>query len=93
VLDDATSAVDVQVEKAIHASLEDLMVGRTTIIVAHRLSTIGLADRVVLMEGGKVVATGTHAELLAGVPLYSEVLAQAALLDELDGQPSEEESR
>jgi ATP-binding cassette subfamily B protein len=76
VLDDATSAVDVQVEKAIHSSLAKLMAGRTTIIVAHRLSTISLADRVVLMESGRVVAEGTHADLLARVPLYAEVLAQ-----------------
>ena len=82
VLDDATSAVDVQVEQAIHRSLEQLMKGRTTIIVAHRLSTIGLADRVVLMEGGRVVADGTHTELLESVPLYAEVLAQAEELDD-----------
>jgi ATP-binding cassette subfamily B protein len=77
VLDDATSAVDVQVEQAIHANLERLMVGRTTLIVAHRLSTIGLADRVVLLDGGQIVADGTHAELMESSPLYVEVLAQA----------------
>ncbi|HET9689851.1 MAG TPA: ABC transporter ATP-binding protein, partial [Acidimicrobiales bacterium] len=77
VLDDATSAIDVQVELEIHSSLRRLMAGRTTIIVAHRLSTINLADRVVLVDGGRVVADGTHAELLATVPLYAEVLAQA----------------
>ena len=53
------------------------MEGRTTLIVAHRLSTIGLADRVVLLDGGKIVADGTHAELMETVPLYVEVLAQA----------------
>jgi ATP-binding cassette, subfamily B, bacterial len=82
VLDDATSAVDVQVEQEIHRELRVLMQGRTTLIVAHRLSTISLADRVVLLEGGRVVADGTHAELLATVPLYAEVLAQA---EESDG--------
>ena len=76
VLDDATSAIDVQVEQAIHSSLRGLMKGRTTLIIAHRLSTIGLADRVVLLDGGRVVADGTHAELLATTPLYAEVLAQ-----------------
>jgi ATP-binding cassette subfamily B protein len=77
VLDDATSAVDVQVEQEIHEALKILMEGRTTLIVAHRLSTIGLADRVVLLDGGKIVADGTHAELMETVPLYVEVLAQA----------------
>ncbi|HEX3947015.1 MAG TPA: ABC transporter ATP-binding protein, partial [Acidimicrobiales bacterium] len=76
VLDDATSAIDVQVEQRIHGALRVLMEGRTTLVIAHRLSTIGLADRVVLLEGGRIVADGTHAELLAGVPLYAEVLAQ-----------------
>ena len=77
VLDDATSAVDVQVEQEIHEGLKTLMQGRTTLIVAHRLSTIGLADRVLLLDGGRVVADGTHAELLESSPLYVEVLAQA----------------
>jgi ATP-binding cassette subfamily B protein len=77
VLDDATSAVDVQVEQGIHEALKTLMQGRTTLIVAHRLSTIGLADRVVLLEQGQIVADGTHAELLESSQLYAEVLAQA----------------
>ncbi|AHH96482.1 ABC transporter ATP-binding protein [Kutzneria albida] len=78
VLDDATSAVDVQTEQRIHAGLGELLAGRTTLVIAHRLSTISLADRVVLVEGGRVVAEGTHTELLATTPLYSEVLATAA---------------
>jgi len=78
VLDDATSAIDVQVEQTIHAGLRATMAGRTTLIIAHRLSTISLADRVVLLDQHKVVADGTHAELLASTPLYAEVLAQAA---------------
>ncbi len=77
ILDDATSAVDVQVEQEIHEALRTLMRGRTTLIVAHRLSTIGLADRVVLLEDGRIVADGTHAELMERSPLYVEVLAQA----------------
>ena len=75
VLDDATSAIDVTVEQRIHSSLKELMRGRTTLIVAHRLSTISLADRVVLMEHGRVVADGTHESLLAGEPRYARVLA------------------
>ena len=77
VLDDATSAVDVQVEQEIHEALRTLMQGRTTLIVAHRLSTIALADRVVLLDSGRIVADGTHAELMESSPLYVEVLAQA----------------
>jgi len=78
VLDDATSAIDVQVEQTIHAGLRTQMEGRTTLVIAHRLSTISLAERVVLLDQHKVVADGTHAELLATTPLYAEVLAQAA---------------
>jgi len=90
VLDDATSAVDVQVEQEIHEGLRTLMQGRTTLIVAHRLSTIGLADRVVLLDGGRIVADGTHNELLESSPLYVEVLAQAETDDlepDLDAAP------
>jgi ATP-binding cassette subfamily B protein len=75
VLDDATSAIDVNVEQRIHGSLRDQMRGRTTLIVAHRLSTISLAERVVLMEGGRVIADGTHVSLLETEPRYAEVLA------------------
>jgi ATP-binding cassette subfamily B protein len=81
VLDDATSAVDVQVEQEIHEALQVLMEGRTTLIVAHRLSTIGLASRVVLLDAGRIIADGTHAELLETTPLYVEVLAQAEEAD------------
>jgi ATP-binding cassette subfamily B protein len=77
VLDDATSAIDVQVEQEIHDALRRLMAGRTTIIVAHRLSTISLADRVLLVEDGRLIADGTHAQLLRSEPRYAEVLAQA----------------
>jgi ATP-binding cassette subfamily B protein len=83
ILDDATSAIDVKVEQRIHSSLRVLMEGRTTLIIAHRLSTISLADRVVLLDGGRIVADGTHAELLASTPLYAEVLAQAASEEDL----------
>jgi ATP-binding cassette subfamily B protein len=75
ILDDATSAIDVRVEHEIHESLRTLMTGRTTIMVAHRLATIGLADRVVLISQGRVVADGTHRDLLATEPRYAQVLA------------------
>ncbi len=92
VLDDATSAIDVKVEQTIHAGLRVQMEGRTTLIIAHRLSTISLADRVVLLDRHKVVADGTHAELLESTPLYAEVLAQAAEYEaEDDREPSLDE--
>jgi ATP-binding cassette subfamily B protein len=75
ILDDATSAIDVQVEEEIHDALRVLMRGRTTLVIAHRLSTINLAERVVLLEAGRVVASGTHAELMATDRRYAEVLA------------------
>jgi ATP-binding cassette, subfamily B, bacterial len=76
ILDDATSAIDVQIEQQIHAALRELMTGRTTLIIAHRLSTISLADRVAVVDEGRVIAEGTHAELLASEPRYGEILAQ-----------------
>jgi ATP-binding cassette subfamily B protein len=75
ILDDATSAIDVHVEEAIHDALSGSLADRTTMIVAHRLSSIALADRVVLLEGGRVVASGPHAELLATEPRYVDIVA------------------
>lgn len=85
VLDDATSAIDVQVEQKIHASLKELMSNRTTLIIAHRLATISLADQVVLVENGHVIASGKHHDLLANDPRYAEVLAKVAE-DEPEGE-------
>ncbi|MEQ1785545.1 MAG: ABC transporter ATP-binding protein [Acidimicrobiales bacterium] len=76
VLDDATSSVDPTKEHEIRDALEEVMAGRTTIVIAHRAATVALADRVVLLDGGRVAATGTHQELLATSPRYREVLAQ-----------------
>jgi ATP-binding cassette, subfamily B, bacterial len=74
VLDDATSAVDVAVEQRIHHALRTLLENRTTLIVAHRLSTIALADRVLLIDNGRVAADGTHQELVSTEPKYAMVL-------------------
>jgi len=72
-LDEATSALDSESERYIQASLERLMKGRTTFVVAHRLSTIEKADRIVVLDAGRVVETGRHAELLAAGGLYSHL--------------------
>jgi ATP-binding cassette subfamily B protein len=76
ILDDATSSVDALVEAEMLAALEQVMRGRTTIIIAHRTSTLDLVDQVVFLEDGVVAAVGMHRELVATVPRYSEVLAQ-----------------
>jgi ATP-binding cassette subfamily B protein len=75
VLDDATSSVDATKEHEIRAALEDVMKGRTTIVIAHRPATIALAERVVVLEGGRIVEEGTHGGLLARSPRYRELLA------------------
>jgi ATP-binding cassette subfamily B protein len=77
ILDDATSSVDPTKEHEIRAALGEVMEGRTTLIIAHRPATIALADRVVLVHDGLVVAEGTHEELLASSARYREVLAAA----------------
>lgn len=75
VLDDATSAVDPSKEHEIRSAMSTVMDGRTTIVIAHRPGTIALADQVALLEGGRVVALGTHDELLATDQRYRDVLA------------------
>jgi ATP-binding cassette, subfamily B, bacterial len=75
VLDDATSSVDATKEHEIRAALGDVMQGRTTIVIAHRPATIALAERVVVLEGGRVVEEGTHGELLARSARYRALLA------------------
>ncbi|MGB8002858.1 MAG: ABC transporter ATP-binding protein, partial [Gaiellaceae bacterium] len=75
VLDDATSAVDATKEHEIRAALTTVMSGRTTLVIAHRPATIALADRVALLEGGRIVEQGTHGELLRTSPRYRTLLA------------------
>jgi ATP-binding cassette subfamily B protein len=74
ILDDATSSVDASTEQEIKEALREVMTGRTTFVIAHRLSTISLADRIVVLERGRVAADGTHAELLETSPLYREIV-------------------
>jgi ABC-type multidrug transport system fused ATPase/permease subunit len=73
ILDDATSSVDARTEAAIKRGLREALAGRTTFIVAHRMSTISLADEVVVMDGGRIVDQGTHDELIERCPLYAEI--------------------
>ncbi|MFH8841154.1 ABC transporter ATP-binding protein [Streptomyces sp. NPDC017868] len=73
-LDDATSAVDAKVEHEIHEALKSVMAGRTTLLIAHRRSTLGLADRIAVLEDGRLADVGTHAELEARSPLFRRLL-------------------
>ena len=75
ILDDATSSIDSSTEEEIHATLRQVMEGRTTLLVAHRRSTLRLADRIVVVDGGRVVDHGSHEELLARSSLYRNLLA------------------
>ncbi len=96
ILDDATSSVDASTEQSIKLALAEAMTGRTTFVIAHRLSTIELADQIVVLEHGRIVAQGTHEQLLTRSELYSEIAAgtsttadEAALerLLEAEGRP------
>jgi ATP-binding cassette subfamily B protein len=80
ILDDATSSVDATTEAAIKRGLREAMAGRTTFVIAHRLSTVSLADEVVVIDGGRIVDRGTHEELLEGCGFYREI-AEHGLAD------------
>jgi subfamily B ATP-binding cassette protein MsbA len=73
ILDEATSALDTESERAVQSALNQLMQGRTTLVIAHRLSTIEHADRIVVLDAGKIAEIGSHKELLAKQGLYAHL--------------------
>jgi ABC-type multidrug transport system fused ATPase/permease subunit len=80
ILDDATSSVDATTETAIKTGLQEAMAGRTTFVIAHRLSTVSLADEVIVMDGGQIIDRGSHTELLERCGFYREI-AEHGLAD------------
>jgi ATP-binding cassette subfamily B protein len=73
ILDDSTSAVDVETEAEIEKALDELMAGRTSFVIAQRISTVLNADKIVVLEGGQIAACGTHSDLIASSPIYQEI--------------------
>ena len=73
ILDEATSSLDSHAENVIQEALGRLMKGRTTLVIAHRLATVRNADRILVLDGGELVAEGTHAELINSSPLYARL--------------------
>ncbi|WP_368643151.1 lipid A export permease/ATP-binding protein MsbA [Castellaniella ginsengisoli] len=92
ILDEATSALDNESERQVQASLERLMTGRTTLVIAHRLSTVQKADRIVVLDQGRIVEQGGHAELLAAAGLYAK-LYRLQFRDDAQSAPADPEER
>jgi ATP-binding cassette subfamily B protein len=87
ILDDATSSIDAATEAEIRAALAMVMEGRTTLIIAHRTSTLSLADRVVVLDRGRVIGEGRHEELIESLPRYAEILAESGMEPEVEVGP------
>jgi ATP-binding cassette subfamily C protein len=78
ILDEATSALDVETERRLHEALGEFLAGRTTILIAHRLSAVRRADRVLVFEDGRIAETGRHCDLVAGDGLYAALYGRQA---------------
>lgn len=94
ILDDSTSSVDVETEYRIQQALDKLMVGRTSFVIAQRISTVRDADVILVLDGGRIAATGTHEELMRDSPIYAEIYSSqlqddCELLSELCGEDME----
>ena len=85
ILDDTLSSVDAATEKAIQRELDRVFAGRTVIVVSHRISAVRSADQIVVLDGGRIVERGTHAQLVAGGGLYSRLAHEQALREDLEG--------
>lgn len=82
VMDEATSSLDSQTEKTIRNALQQLLAERTAIVIAHRFATVEIADRIAVLDEGRVIASGSHAQLLASAPLYANLYKAQQLTDE-----------
>jgi len=88
ILDDSTSSVDLQTEYKIQKALDNLMKGRTSFVIAQRISTVLNADQILVLDKGKVVARGTHEDLMENSPIYAEIY-NSQLVGDAEGAPAE----
>ena len=91
ILDEATSALDTESERAVQEAVQRLMQQRTSIVIAHRLSTVHHADRIVVMEGGRIVETGTHSQLIQANGHYARLYELGLHVDDGTDAPTPEQ--